>query len=157
MAESYSGSISITLITGKGLPDIYAVTDVQDWLAYAVGVRRDGTVRYADVPLNSFFSPRTAGPGVNVKMADLDGDGDLDVAVSAINNRFFDPDPVCANVGRFALLRNTSGFLFDPFHSHDKNIHVKPFDFAFADFNSDGRTDIFMGLCEGGYKVFLQN
>lgn len=145
-------------LTGNGLADIYAVNDAQDWLALAKGVNADGTVQYADRQLYSILSPRTANPGGVVKMADIDGDGRLDVGVSPINNRLFDQDPTCANedIDEFALLRNGGGFLYDPFFYARKNIHLKPWDFSFADFNGDGRTDIFMALCEGGYKVFWQ-
>ncbi len=131
-------------LNGDELYDFYVVDDGQD------------TVHIATSPLSfvtsNVSSPRTGGFGGNVKLADIDRDGDPDVGVADVDVDI----PPCLSERRFALLRNDgSGGISDPFATA-QNFHVNAYDFAFLDINGDSCPDLFLGLCSG-YKVLIQD
>jgi len=134
-----------------GLLDHYVVTDLEDRILIARDVVSDGPVDYATRPAAA--SPRTADVGGNTKVADVDGDGDLDIGIAPI-----DVDRAnCGGAEVFALLENTGADLVDPWPlAQPAAIHIDPHDFAFLDLDRDGCTDLFMGLCQG-WRVFMQS
>lgn len=131
--------------------DFYVVNDSGDQLVSITAVMPNGPLTLASTKINA---PRTTGFGGNVKLADLDGDGDLDVGLAPI-------DVDIANCGlgdpQFALMRNNGSAVFtEPWGTNEnQNFHIDPHDFAFLDINRDGREDMFMGLCTG-WAVFVQ-
>ena len=139
------------LLDQNGLLDFYVVNDGADQLISITATQANGPVSLSSQTINS---PRTGGFGGNVKLADVDGDGDLDIGLAPI-------DVDIANCGfasaKFALLRNDGNLnLSEPWSgSNDKNIHIDTHDFAFLDVNGDKRMDIVMGLCSG-WAVFIQ-
>ena len=138
-------------LNGDNMIDFANVGDVQDRTNVVTSVVPDTAVNYN---VSNFSpSPRTGGFGGNAKLADIDGDGDLDGGVSPIDVDIQN----CPGGGEFALLRNDgTGRMSDPWAGNDpQNFHTDPHDFAFFDLNSDGCLDIFMGKCTG-WEVFVQ-
>ena len=130
--------------------DIYVVDDNQDYIDQAMTMV---PLAYTRVPLTS--SPRTVDFGGNVKSADLDNDGDLDMGVADVDVDI----PPCASSRKFALLRNNgiaSGSFVDPFGASIVNPwNANTYDFVFLDVNNDGKMDLFQGRCLE-YALFVQ-
>lgn len=138
-------------LDGNGTKDIYIGQDPQDTghLSTVNGPQSITWTDYVPTP-----SPRTAGFAGNLKLADIDLDGDLDLGVAPVDTDIQN----CPNPGEFALLRNDgAGFLADPWPTNQgPPIHAEAaFDFAFLDVNNDGLLDMFFGNCSG-YGVFIQ-
>ena len=130
--------------------DFYEVDDMIDKVIFITETPPDAPVVVTSESVNS---PRTSNFGGNIKFADLDGNGTLDVGVAPI-------DVDIANCGfssQFALLQNPGdGRVFDPWSlGNAKNFHLDPHDFVFVDIDRDDRPDMVMGLCEG-WRVFMQ-
>jgi hypothetical protein len=136
---------TVAHLNDDGMYDLYLQGSGQDDLAIAVSVHPDSNIVYSQNPLSN--SPRTTGFGGNLKTADIDGDGDLDVGVCPIDSR----EGNCGFSSTFALLRNAGDGVFeDPWPAEaDQNFHLDPHDFVFVDVNNDGCLDMFMGLCVG--------
>ncbi|MFQ5665161.1 MAG: FG-GAP-like repeat-containing protein [Candidatus Binatia bacterium] len=129
-------------LNNDGKLDFYVVDDSADSVYVATG---PSSYERRDV-----LSARTGGLGGNVKMADIDDNGYLDVGVADVDVNA----PGCPSGRRFALLQNDgSGNLSDPYGT-DEPFHVSTHDFAFVDLNGDGCLDLFTGVCSG-YKVFM--
>jgi hypothetical protein len=132
-------------LNGDSMLDFYVVDDQLDQVYIATG-----PTTYETRAVSAASSPRTGGFGGNVKMADIDGDGDLDVGVADVD---VNEEP-CASTRRFTLLRNDgAGNVSDPYAS-DQAFHINTHDFAFLDLNGDGCLDLFMGLCNG-YQLLI--
>lgn len=133
-------------LNGDQLVDFYVVSDTEDRLYVANGP--SSFTRSIVDP----FPYRTQGFGGNVKIADVDGDYDLDVGVATFDIE----DESCEEHFReFALLRNDgTGNFTDPYGVPATNIHISVFDHEFVDINGDGCLDLFVGGC-GAYKVFI--
>ena len=138
-------------LNGDDMIDFLMVGDAQDFTAVTTAIVPDQSLTFDTFNLSP--SPRTDGFGGNTKLADIDGDGDLDGGVSPIDVDIQN----CPGGGEFALLRNDgTGRMSDPWAGNDpQNFHTDPHDFAFFDLNSDGCLDIFMGKCTG-WEVFVQ-
>jgi len=139
------------------MKDIYTVTDDQDAYKLATFIKQDGQNSYDTFTPDP--SPRTAGFGGNVHVADIDDDGNLDIGVGPIDTDAGNCPADGVNGDRdVALLRNDgTGQLADPWPiTDDLNFHVAAHDFAFFDIDKDGDKDIFMGLCTG-WRVLMQS
>ena len=137
--------------TGDGMLDMYVVNDNADQLYTTTSVIDNSQWNYA-VSYPS-PSPRTGGFGGNLRAADLDNDGDLDLGVGPIDTDIQN----CGSSNGFTLLQNTGGSMSDPISAGDpQNYNIEPHDFAFLDLNNDGCLDMFMALCSG-YAVFIQD
>ena len=135
--------------------DVYTVDDQQDYVNIATNLWPDSLIDFNTSTLSN--SPRTTGFGGNVKMVDVDNDGDLDVGVASVDVDF----PPCETGGlrKFTLLRNqdiASGTLMDPWGTTSNPWNLSSYDFAFLDINRDGNMDIFLGLCTS-YAIFMQD
>ncbi len=135
--------------------DVYTVDDQQDYVNIATNLWPDSLIDFNTSTLSN--SPRTTGFGGNVKMVDVDNDGDLDVGVASVDVDF----PPCETGGlrKFALLRNqdfASGTLMDPWGTTSNPWNLSSYDFAFLEINRDGNMDIFLGLCTS-YAIFMQD
>ncbi|MCH8033030.1 MAG: VCBS repeat-containing protein [Bacteroidetes bacterium] len=135
--------------------DVYTVDDQQDYVNIATNLWPDSLIDFNTSTLSN--SPRTTGFGGNVKMVDIDNDGDLDVGVASVDVDF----PPCETGGlrKFTLLRNqdiASGTLMDPWGTTSNPWNLSSYDFAFLDINRDGNMDIFLGLCTS-YAIFMQD
>jgi hypothetical protein len=139
-------------LNDDGRLDVYIQGDEQDNILLAQGGPPDGPVDYVNEVLQA--SPRTALFGGNTRLADVDGDGDLDAGIAPIDVDIRN----CGTSEDFALLRNDgSGMLSDPWPAEDdQNFHLDPHDFAFLDVDDDGCQDLFLGLCTG-WRVFVQD
>ncbi len=145
-------------LNNDGMLDVVQVTDFQDGVNLATAINPDGTVDYDTALLDS---PRTDGRGGNLKAADLDGDGDLDVAISPVD---VNTASTCDS-GELGLFQNDGlGALTDPYldltDPNDplpvtRNFHLRAHDIEFIDINGDGKLDLFQGLCDG-YSVMIQ-
>ena len=139
-------------LNGDNMIDFLQVGDNQDFTAITTSIVPNSNLSFSTFNLSP--SPRTSGFGGNTKLADIDGDGDLDGGISPIDVDIAN----CPNGGDFALLENNgNGQLSDPWAANnDQNIHEDPHDFGFIDVNGDGCLDIFMGKCTG-WEVFVQD
>ena len=131
--------------------DFYIVDDALDYVQISENV-----VPNTDISFSKETMPwvRVAGHGANVRIADLDRDGDLDIGVADVDTSL----PPCETEGfrAFLLLENkdvASGSFRDPYGAADKPWNRNMYDFAFLDIDRDGNTDIFSADCSG-YSVF---
>lgn len=129
-----------------GRPDFYVVDDEQDRYLTNLGNGVDGRATFrTDVVTGS---PATEDFGGNVKLADLDGDGVLDVLVADVDTDL----PGCDR--RMALLRgtDTAGTVSfsDPLNGADRSwLSTGTFDLATLDVDKDGNLDLWLGTCAG--------
>ncbi len=130
--------------------DLYVVDDTYDYQLIANTMTPDAAVNYISTEI---FSPRTQSFGGNVHHADLDLDGDLDVAACDVD---VDIPPCMTSNRKFAFLENVNGLFQDSYlgaiYPWDQNVY----DFCFIDINNDGLKDVVLGKCSG-YSVFLSD
>lgn len=153
------------MFTGSDLDDdgdldFYVVDDFQDYVAYTGNIQVDQNVTYTQQMQNS---DRTDVWGGNVKMVDLDGDGDQDVTIASVDT----DEPPCdtsedngqaGGVRTFTLFENEdvfSGNIIDPYENQDNIWNIGNYDQDFIDINNDGLLDIILGACEG-YMILIQ-
>ena len=135
-----------------GRRDFYVVSDGQDYLLMNNSTNGDGTINVPQRDVTN--SNKTTGFGGNVKAADLDRDGFLEVGVADVDVDI----PGC--IRRFAVLRNTMGDtgsigLLDPNNPTNMSWNTQGVhDFAWIDIDGDQFMDLFQGTCTG-YKVFM--
>ncbi len=152
-----------------GTLDVYEVDDDNDWLTFG---RRDGD-RVVHDATESIQLERedlarlTSGFGGNVHAGDFNGDGRPDfigVAPIDVQFAFTSCNPDSPGVSRMAMFANLtwSPEFFDSLEGEallpaanetggsvwELMVH----DFAFADIDGNGRTDMLLGLCSG-YRV----
>jgi hypothetical protein len=138
-------------LNNDGLLDVYLGDDLQDAIALAESINPDGTINYIETVLTA---PRTEELSGNMRMADLDGNGYLDLGTAQVDIDF-ETCPPDRRARPFVLLQNNGlGFLEDPY-LEDENFHQIAHDFGFIDIDRDGDLDIFQGLCTG-WRVFVQ-
>jgi hypothetical protein len=140
--------------------DFYCVDDFQDYVNYAGNIQPDQNVIYAQQTLTS---NRTDVWGGNVKMFDLDGDGDKDVTIASVDT----DEPPCdtsvdngqpGGVRTFTLFENegvSSGNIVDPYDGVENPWNIGNYDQDFIDLNNDGFMDLILGGCDG-YVIFIQ-
>ena len=149
---------------GDGKPDLvvrYYVNE-RDTFAATGAVRHtfllknQGGLQFQDVTeASGFLATRDGGNGRVVQpvvWADVDNDGDLD----AFTGISMDPDPTKPDLGdRNEILLNNGDGTFtlaapsDPHHPNDRMVTVGA---SFADFNRDGKIDLFVPYGEGQYE-----
>lgn len=140
--------------------DFYVVDDFDDYVNYTTAMNPDSDVTYDRQVVNS---DRTDVWGGNVKMVDIDGDGDQDVTVASVDT----DEPPCdtsenngqpGGVRIFALFENEGTFggeMVDPYDGITQPWNISNYDQDFIDINNDGLMDLILGVCDG-YKVFMQ-
>ena len=129
----------------NGEHDFYVVDDAADYVNLSTGVTANTSISF-----NQSTTPwaRTAGHGANLRAADLDHDGDLDIGVADVDTSF--PPCEAEDLRAFLLLENdATGTFTDPYGAADKPWSNNMFDFAFVDVNNDGNLDIFSAECSG--------
>ncbi len=132
-------------VDGDGKPDLVVCTyNTTTPGLGAVNIYRNigtpGSIIY-DVPVVC----TTSNGGVNLKLADLDGDGKLDIIVA------------CSGSGRVSCLRNTSTGIGNISFSakRDLNPGSGPSEVAIADYDGDGKLDIaVVTRVTSNFKVF---
>jgi hypothetical protein len=127
------------------------VSDGQDKYLTNTGNDLDGHATFDTSTVSN--SPNTGSLGGNVKFADLDNDGILDVLVADIDTDI----PGCGR--QLVILRGLGpkpGVAYqDPFNGADRNFTVEGvFDVEAIDIDNDGRLDLWLGTCTGN-MVFL--
>jgi len=147
-------------LNNDGLLDYYAVDDGQDYVNFTIAMQLDQEIIFDQQMIDS---DRTDVWGGNVKMIDLDADGDLDITIASVDT----DEPPCetsvdegqnGGVRVFTLFENEglhSGNIIDPYANTTQPWNISNYDQDFIDINNDGALDIIMGTCEG-YKVFMQ-
>ena len=136
-----------------GLKDLYVVDDNPDYINMAVAIDPDNSISYETTIIPdqraNFF-------GGNVKLADLDNNGYLDIGLADVD---VDIPPCESGFGsprKFTLMQNTMGAISAPYGLNYYPWNESTYDFAFIDLNQDGLQDLFLGRCEG-YEVFLNS
>ncbi len=140
-------------LDNNGMLDFYIVDDSADYVNSITGFTENEslTISQAFIPTN-----RTNQFGGNVKMIDLDNDGDLDVGMSSVDT---DIPPCETGTGRrFIIFENEDLFSGDLIHPYGATINpwnVSTYDHDYIDINNDGFMDLILGTCDG-YKIFMQ-
>ena len=135
----------------NGEKDFYIVDDAADYVNLSSGVTENANINFSQT---STPWARTAGHGANLRVGDLDRDGDVDIGVADVDTSF--PPCEADDLRAFLLLENEgthSGTFIDPFGAADKPWNTNMYDFAFIDVNNDGNLDIFSAECSG-YGLF---
>ncbi|MEL6812771.1 MAG: T9SS type A sorting domain-containing protein, partial [Bacteroidota bacterium] len=140
-------------LNDDGLLEFYEVDDFADYVNSITGfvVDESLTVNTLSLPTD-----RTDNWGGNVKMIDLDGDGDLDVGLSSVDTD--EPPCLTGEDRRFIIFENEnlhSGDLIHPYGSTINDWNVSTYDHDYIDINNDGAMDIILGTCDG-YMIFIQ-
>ncbi len=147
-------------LNNDGLLDFYHVDDGQDYVNFTTTTNPDQNVDFNQTFINS---DRTDVWGGNVKMIDLDGDGDLDVTIASVDT----DEPPCetsidigqaGGVRTFVLFENEglhSGNIIDPYAGISNLWNISNYDQDFIDINNDGALDLIIGGCDG-YRIFMQ-
>ena len=136
----------------NGEKDFYIVDDGADYVNLSNGITQNSNINYNQTATTW---ARTASNGANLRIGDLDRDGDYDIGVADVDTSF----PPCETPGdlrSFLLLENegdATGTFIDPFGAADKPWSRNMYDFAFIDVNKDGNLDIFSAECNG-YGLF---
>jgi uncharacterized protein YjdB len=153
-ASSFPRHATIGDVDGDGKPDLLACTYNGNGSFSVVNIYLNNSSVTGVLSFNSTpYQCATSPGGVNIKLADLDRDGKLDIVVA------------CGGSGRISCLRNTStgtgmsGLSFAT--KADLNPGVGPQEVAIADYNGDGRPDIAVA-CSDTFtvhqvKVFTNN
>ncbi|MEH6536223.1 MAG: T9SS type A sorting domain-containing protein [Psychroserpens sp.] len=141
-------------LDNNGMLDFYLVDDGPDYVNKITSVTIDQNVNSTlyDMPTN-----RTDGFGGNVKMVDLDNDGDLDLGLSSVDTDL--PPCETGELRRFIIFENDglySGNLIHPYGATMSPWNISTFDHDYIDINSDGLLDMILGTCDG-YKIFIQD
>ncbi len=131
--------------------DIFVVDDEQDIYFINQGNDPDGHAVFQAMTVSS--SPNTEDFGGNIRIADLDHDGYLDVLVSDIDTDL----PGCNR--RLVALRNQGNTpnitLWDPFGGVPRPwLPNGTFDTVVLDVDRDGILDIWVGSCDGN-RLFM--
>ena len=140
--------IEVGDITGNGFPDIIVANENDDNRVLA----NNGSGIYLDqtgsrLPVISAIEETR-----EVELADVDGDGDLDIYYS--NVRIFESG---ADPQDRLLINNGQGVFSDVTSSQLPQKTSNTFDTDFLDIDSDGDLDILTGNFNGGVQVFLNN
>ncbi len=133
-------------LNNDGKPDVYVVEDAQDHVESATTVSIDTSVGFSRQWITT---ARTVGHGGNLKFADLDGDGDLDLGVADVDTTL-PPCDTGQSSRKLVLFRNeavASGTLTDPWGGISKVWNQNTYDFAYLDIDNDGDLDIFAAQC----------
>lgn len=135
------------------LMDFYIVDDAADYVHSITGFLVDESLTITQTNL---ATTRTDEFGGNVKMVDLDGDGDLDVGMSSVDTDI----PPCETGPnrRFIIFENEGEFggtLIHPYGDTMNEWNISTYDHDYIDINNDGFMDIILGTCDG-YKIFMQ-
>ena len=136
----------------NGETDFYIVDDGADYVNLSNGITPNSNINFTQQETRW---ARTALNGANLRAADLDRDGDIDLGVADVDTSF----PPCEtpdDLRSFLLLENegdATGTFIDPFGAADKPWSQNLYDFAFVDINNDGNLDIFSAGCTG-YGLF---
>lgn len=138
----------------NGMLDFYLVDDAADYVNKISSVTVDNSVTSTQYAMPT---DRTDGFGGNVKLVDLDGDGDLDLGLSSVDTDL--PPCETSENRRFIIFENDglqSGNLIHPYGATINSWNVSTFDHDYIDINSDGLMDMILGTCDG-YKIFIQD
>lgn len=137
--------------TGDGQIDLYVVGDGQD--RYLRHTGNDGSEHATFNTQTVANSPNTSSLGGNVKFADLDRDGILDVLVADVDTDI----PGCDR--QLVVLRGIgpqpSVTYEDPFNGASRNFTIDGvFDVEAVDIDGDGWLDLWVGACDGN-RIFM--
>ncbi len=131
--------------------DFYIVDDGADYVNLSTGITANSNMSFTQ---STTPWVRTAGHGANLRVGDLDHDGDLDLGVADVDTSV--PPCEASDLRAFLLLENkdsATGEFIDPFGAADKPWSKNMYDFVFVDVNKDGNLDIFTAEC-AGYGLF---
>ena len=135
-------------VTGNGFPDIVVANENDDNRLLA----NNGSVIFLDqtgsrLPLISAIEETR-----ETELADVDGDGDLDIYYSNVQIFESGADPQDR-----LLINNGQGIFADATSSRLPQKTSNTFDTDFVDIDGDGDLDILTGNFNGGIQVFLNN
>lgn len=139
-------------LDNDGMLEFYEVDDFADYVNSITGFVVDESLTISQYLLPT---DRTDNWGGNVKMIDLDNDGDLDAALSSVDTD--EPPCLTGEDRRFMIFENEgihSGDLIHPYGSTINDWNVSTYDHDFIDINNDGYLDIILGTCDG-YQIFM--
>jgi len=140
-------------LNNNGFLDFYLVDDAADYIDKVTSVTVDNSVV---VTQQNMATNRTNGFGGNVKMVDLDDDGDLDIGLSSVDTDL--PPCETGENRRFIIFENenlNSGNIIHPYGATINPWNISTYDHDYLDINGDGLLDMILGACDG-YKVFVQ-
>ncbi len=144
----FTRDLEVGDVTGNGFPDIVVANENDDnrlLTNNGSGIFLDQTGSRLP-PISAIEETR------EVELADVDGDGDLDIYYS--NVRIFESG---ADPQDRLLINNGQGVFSDVTSSQLPQKTSNTFDTDFVDIDFDGDLDILTGNFDGGIQVFLNN
>ena len=132
------GSLAIGDVNHDGIPDIVTVHPSSTFITVLLGTGDGGMTTSTDT-----FATDGTGNAYDIELADLDGDGDLDVAIASQAARSITV-LLGDNTGRFTTAPGSPFALGDPQDS--------PFRLAAGDIDGDGKTDLVASIVRFGRR-----
>lgn len=148
-------------LNNDGMLDFYEVDDFDDYVNSITAIVVDESLTLDQQIINS---DKTDVWGGNVKMVDIDNDGDLDVTIASVDTdvppcNTEDNNGGAGGARTFVLFENAglfSGDITDPYANDPKPWDISNYDQDFIDINNDGNMDMILGTCEG-YIIFVND
>jgi hypothetical protein len=129
-----------------GMMDCFVVDDGSDYVLLTNSFVADNSLNQTKTNTIS----GVGGFGGNIKSADFDLDGDLDLCIADVDVDI----PPCNSSRKMAILENNNGLFTDTFNGDSWDWQDNAYDMSLVDVNGDGLCDFITGGCSG-YNIHM--